>query len=86
MDNGQIQQDGQRVDVGFLKLFLSTKPLNLSDMEQRSPFLPPYKVGYRGGTKQPFEAIGSWSTTIVTLVQRPGNSEGSSSVDVEMTK
>lgn len=72
----EIMQDGQEVDVGFLKLFLSTKPLDLSCMEQESPFLPPYAIDYRGGSRHQFESIGLWDTKVITVVQQRGPTGG----------
>ena len=57
-------REGQKVDVGILKLFLSRKEVNLSHVPQSSPFAP---VG--GGTTVPSSSlqtvvpIGGHSTT-----------------------
>ena len=64
-------REGQNVDVGILKLFLSRKQVDLSDVAQSSPFesigarsTPPAKV--KGPTKSRF----FWDTILVPVVQR----------------
>ncbi|KIM26234.1 hypothetical protein M408DRAFT_194109 [Serendipita vermifera MAFF 305830] len=68
--NGRILQDEQEVDVGFLKLFLSSDPLNLSHMVQYSPFKPPFRPGHRGVTRHPYEALEFCETRIIEVIQR----------------
>jgi hypothetical protein len=36
---GKVVQDAQDLDVGVFKLFLTTKPVDLSPIEQESPFV-----------------------------------------------
>lgn len=67
---GEIEQDGQDMDVGFLKLFLSTKPINLSYIEQGTPFSTRFKPGSRGGNRLPLEVDQVWDTRLITVVQR----------------
>ncbi|KIM26235.1 hypothetical protein M408DRAFT_330631 [Serendipita vermifera MAFF 305830] len=69
IENGLIMQDGQDIDVGFLKLFLSSDPLSLSHMVQDSPFKPPFTPGYRGGEKEPFETLGFCETRTIKVIQ-----------------
>ena len=64
-------REGQKVDVGILKLYLSRKQVDLSDVAQRSPFesigarsIPPDKV--KGPTKLRF----LWDTVLIPVVQR----------------
>ena len=59
-------RDGQDVDVGFLKLFLATQPLNLSDVRQASPFDPVH----RGVDLVPAKTRLAWDALCVTVVQR----------------
>ncbi|KIM23672.1 hypothetical protein M408DRAFT_250848 [Serendipita vermifera MAFF 305830] len=70
IENGLIMQEGQDVDVGFLKLFLSSDPLDLSHMVQHSPFKSPLTAGSRGGKKEPFETLGFCETRIIKVIQR----------------
>jgi hypothetical protein len=60
-------RDGQDVDVGFLKLFLTTQPVDYSTIPQTSPF----GLNNRGASmsyspKPPF----IWDTILVAVVQR----------------
>ena len=64
-------RDGQKVDVGILKLYLSRKQIDLSDIAQPSPFdaigarySPSAKV--KGPTKLRF----LWDTILIPVVQR----------------
>ena len=56
--------DGQNIDVGCVKIFLSTSPVNLSSIPQPSPFYGAGR-GRREAKKEP-----GWYTTLVTVVQR----------------
>ncbi len=38
-------EEGQNFDIGFMKIFLSTMPFNLSDLPQESPFALPHSGG-----------------------------------------
>ncbi|KAA1472307.1 hypothetical protein DENSPDRAFT_173021 [Dentipellis sp. KUC8613] len=62
-------RDGQDVDVGFLKLFLSTEQVDLAHLVQRSPF----EEG-RGGQPAPVRTTPIWDTILVSVVQRRGKS------------
>ncbi|KAG8853732.1 hypothetical protein FRB91_004404 [Serendipita sp. 411] len=57
--------DGQDVDVGFLKFFISTEPVDLSAIPQFSPF----ETG-RMSVRVPDKPLGIWSTMLITVVQR----------------
>jgi len=62
-------QEGQTVDVGFLKLFLTTEYVDFSNVPQGSPFdLPFEKRAARPQIiNQPI-----WESIIVPVVQRKG--------------
>jgi hypothetical protein len=60
-------RDGQEVDVGFVKLFLTTEPADLSGILQPSPFDHHYNKG-RHPYKPEFPAI--WDAIVVDVVQR----------------
>ncbi|TFY62831.1 hypothetical protein EVG20_g6557 [Dentipellis fragilis] len=62
-------RDGQDVDVGFLKLFLSTEQVDLAHLVQRSPF----EEG-RGAQEAPKRSTPIWDTILVSVVQRRGKS------------
>ena len=77
-DGGWVPQtffvrEGQKVDVGILKLFLSKKQVDLSHIAQSSPFVP--VIGYSTSTAQssssppppPFLPIGGRSNTTPSL-------------------
>ena len=68
-------REDQNVDVGILKLFLSRKQVDLSDVAQLTPFVPigarytaPAKL--RGPTKLRF----LWDTVLIPVVQRRAGS------------
>ncbi|PBK66463.1 hypothetical protein ARMSODRAFT_1021270 [Armillaria solidipes] len=58
---------GQAVDVGFLKLFFSTKYLDMSGIVQESPF-----TESRGGERAAPESRRLWATMCVAVVQKKG--------------
>ena len=60
-------QEGQSVDVGFMKLFLTTEYVDLSNVSQISPFERDRKMERKKIKSQPI-----WDTMLVTLVQRKG--------------
>ena len=69
-------RDEQNVDVGILKLFLSRKQVDFSDVAQSSPFVP---IGARN--IDPARAKGPklrflWDTVLVPVVQRRAESGG----------
>jgi len=55
---------GQKLDVGFLKIFFCTKPVDLSTFSQSSPF-----ESTRSGTQhiKPKEEV--WSTMLIPMLQ-----------------
>jgi len=61
-----VLRKGQDVDVGHLKLFLSTNHADLSGIPQDSPFDGSIKAT---GWIKP-TAVDLWSTILVTFVQR----------------
>ncbi len=61
-----LLRDGQDIDVGFLKLFLSTAPVDFSNIPQRSPFY----VDPRKGRLAQVKTMSVWNTLLVTVVQR----------------
>lgn len=61
-----LLRDGQDVDVGFLKLFLTTEPLDFSDMAQASPFRRDSRVAMHCQAR--ISAV--WDTILVAVVQR----------------
>ncbi|TFK52883.1 hypothetical protein OE88DRAFT_1656533 [Heliocybe sulcata] len=58
--------DGQDIDVGFIKIFLSTRQVDLSDIGQHSPF-----DVCRCCQESP-GMYGGWSTITITVLQRRG--------------
>ena len=62
-------REGQKVDVGILKLFLSRKQVNLSHVAQPSPF-----VSSRGSKQavvpEPTNLPLPWDTVEIPVVQR----------------
>ncbi|KAI0309170.1 hypothetical protein OF83DRAFT_1159204 [Amylostereum chailletii] len=63
-------RDEQDVDVGFLKLFLTTGYVDFSNIPQASPFDPNRPTSPFRPKKPPL-----WDTLLVTVVQRRGRRE-----------
>jgi hypothetical protein len=68
-------REGQDVDVGILKLFLSRKQVDLSDVAQSSPFQDVSEsIGARSTpsaeVKGPTKLRFLWDTILVPVVQR----------------
>ena len=69
-------REGQNVDVGTLKLFLSRKHVDLSAVAQSSPFQVVSITGIRGRStistkeKGPTKSRFLWDTILVPVVQR----------------
>ena len=59
-------RDGQDVDVGFLKLFLTTEYVDFSNIPQSSPFNP----DNRGWKQAQLKTVSTWDTIIIPVVQR----------------
>ncbi|KAF9240014.1 caspase domain-containing protein [Melanogaster broomeanus] len=57
--------EGQDIDVGFLKIFLTTRPIDMSKIPQKSPF----QVD-RGSAPVVMERGDSWGTILIPVVQR----------------
>ncbi|KAI0032857.1 caspase domain-containing protein [Vararia minispora EC-137] len=66
-------RQGQDVDVGFLKLFLSTRPVDLDNVPQKTPFEDMDKS--RNQTRQKKrETVPTWDALTIAMVQRkPGS-------------
>jgi len=62
-----LLRDGQDIDVGFLKLFLSTAPVDFSNIPQRSPFYVDPRIVRRSAQ---VKTVSVWNTLLVTVVQR----------------
>ena len=69
-------REGQDIDVGILKLFLTRKQVDLSDVAQATPFdsigarsPPPVKA------KEPIKTRFLWDTVLVPVVQRRAESK-----------
>ncbi|KAH7921893.1 hypothetical protein BV22DRAFT_1131903 [Leucogyrophana mollusca] len=58
-------RDGQDIDVGFLKLFLSTEPVDLTHVSQKTPFEAHRSAGGTITDDHP-----RWETILTTVVQR----------------
>ena len=68
-------REGQNVDVGILKLFLSRKPMDLSDVVQSSPFdsigaRSDYTTASQVKMKRPTKLRFLWDTILIPVVQR----------------
>ena len=62
-------RDGQKVDVGILKLFLSRKQVNLSHVAQSSPFVPSCDPA-PGVVPEPTNSPLPWDTVEIPVVLR----------------
>lgn len=62
----QYRLDGQDVEVGFLKLFITTHPINLQNVPQPSPFNPQARKAIR----PPIPVEPEWTTETVVFIQR----------------
>ncbi|CAG8685517.1 5092_t:CDS:2, partial [Acaulospora colombiana] len=60
--SGKVTQDQQNLDVGVFKLFLTTKPADLSSMEQQSPF----SGDYRAARKLQWDDLVLWARPFMT--------------------
>jgi hypothetical protein len=71
-------REGQSVDVGILKLFLSRKRVNLSHVAQPSPFQV-VSTGSRGSKKavlpEPKNLHLPWDTIEIPVVQRHASAD-----------
>ena len=59
-------QNGQNLDVGFLKIYLSTRPVDLSGIQQQSAFLEKPRTA----TEWHPELQGAWDTILIPIIQR----------------
>ncbi|KAF8548558.1 hypothetical protein OG21DRAFT_1422872 [Imleria badia] len=73
--------DGQDVDIGYLKIFFATRPIDLADIVQPPPFSTENARSWldEGGRKartaalplmQPCEPKDTWFTVVIPVVQR----------------
>ncbi|KAK0214570.1 hypothetical protein IW262DRAFT_1300651 [Armillaria fumosa] len=62
-------RQGQDIDVGFLKLFFSTKHMDLSGLVQGSPF---ENAGHLSSDAQKRKAFEGWHVMHVAIVQKKG--------------
>jgi hypothetical protein len=53
------------LDVGFLKIYLSTQPVDLSGIQQQSAFLE-----NRTGKEWHQEPQDAWDTVLIPIIQR----------------
>ena len=58
-------RENQDIDIGHLKLFLSTEQVDLSHIPQRSPFVPHCDVG-----AVTIKTTHIWDTILIPVVQR----------------
>ncbi|KIM41910.1 hypothetical protein M413DRAFT_410348 [Hebeloma cylindrosporum] len=63
-----VLQTGQQLDVGFLKIFLCTNPVDLSMMAQASPF-----ESTRSGEQIAKPREEAWGTMLIPLLQFPSD-------------
>ena len=56
----------QAVDVGFLKIFLATFPVDLSNVPQ----MPPFTQAPREAVEAPRKTAMIWDTILIPVVQR----------------
>lgn len=65
-------REGEDVDVGFFKLFVTTAPVDLSSIVQDSPLAPDNLVNRSRGQAQPVEVGDTemWGTRMATILQR----------------
>ena len=63
-----VLRGGQDVDVGFLKLFLTTEQVDLSNIPQLSPFTRDNRAQVHAPLIATTASI--WDTILVTVVQR----------------
>jgi hypothetical protein len=64
---------GEKVDVGFFKVFFTTSPSDFSTLIQHSPFDPPFSVALsRTGQvmKAPSPPVEFWGTKLVTVIHK----------------
>jgi len=62
-------REGDKKDIGFFKLFLSTRPAHFSNILQQSPFeIDTLRAGQVGAPEPPVAEI-LWGTKLVTIIQ-----------------
>ena len=73
-------RDEQNLDLGFLKLFISTQPIDLEGIPQASPFQPVLRDHESKGKRSPAPL---WDAVTIAVVQRTPGSKLSAQ-DIEM--
>ena len=63
---GYELQEGQNLDVGFLKIYLSTQPVDLSGIQQQAAFLGEPRTTTDWHLKQQ----DAWDTILIPIIQR----------------
>ena len=58
-------RENQDIDIGHLKLFLSTEYIDLSHVPQRSPFVPHRDIG-----PVTDKTTSTWDTILIPIIQR----------------
>ena len=61
----RLDKDDQDLDVGHMKIFFSTKPVDLRHMEQESPF-----TGNRSTFRVQNAALDTWVAVEYPIIQR----------------
>lgn len=61
----ELTQFGRTVDVAFLKVFLSSEPVHLGHIPQRSPF-----DGVKGAVARPRKKRPVWDSVLIPIVQK----------------
>jgi hypothetical protein len=62
-------REGDKKDIGFFRLFLSTRPAHFSSILQQSPFdIGMLRAGKVGVPDTPVEEI-LWGAKLVTIIQ-----------------
>jgi len=59
-------REGQDIDIGFMKLFLSDRYVDLSKIPQESPFS---KKGHKRQSVDVEITDGRWATSLITIIQ-----------------
>ena len=64
-------QKGQNLDIGFLKIYLSTRPVDISGIQQHSAFLGEPRTA----TEWHPEPQDAWDTILIPIIQRRNQSQ-----------
>ena len=64
-------RDGKDIDVGFLKLFMTTSPIEFGSLEQPSPFQKNRSPLSKTDTIQKLRELSEdWATDVTAIIQR----------------